>query len=180
MILRWACTPPGEISPIRWQMPPLACNFSISPVIAGLVARLPSAIATPIRGRSCMSDTAGADIGVADLGVAHLALRQPDIEPRRAQEGEGRLQQADRTTASPACRIALSAASSRHPQPSRMTNMTGRRWLGCRHGALPMARRDLSGQVSDPDGAVSARRHPGIQHGLRVARLEPGHLFLEP
>ena len=34
-----------------------------------------------------VDDAAGADVEVTDLGVAHLALGQPDGEPRRAQLG---------------------------------------------------------------------------------------------
>ena len=82
----WECTPPGETSPIRWQVPPDAFSFAISLVSAGTWARLRSARLADAR-QLLHHDASGADVQMADLGIAHLTVRQPDIEAGGAQEG---------------------------------------------------------------------------------------------
>ena len=81
------CTPPGETRPIRWQVPPDALSFAISPVSAGARAMLPSCDGLADARQFLHHHAAGADVQVADLGVAHLAVRQPDIAAGGVQEG---------------------------------------------------------------------------------------------
>ena len=72
---------------------------------------------------------AGADVEMPDLGIAHLARRQADIAGRRcAGRRAGRSPTGGRRSGVRAWRTALSAASSRQPQPSRITSITGRRF----------------------------------------------------
>ena len=81
------CTPPGDIRPIRWQVPPDALQLrdqvgerrraGEAAVLGGLAdAR-----------QFLHHHAAGADVQVADLGIAHLAVRQADIAAGGAQEG---------------------------------------------------------------------------------------------
>ena len=79
-------TPPGETSPIRWQVPPVFFSASTSAVKAGRLgdAAVRHGVADPHQ--FLLHHAAGADIQVPDLGVAHLALRQPDVAAGGVQE----------------------------------------------------------------------------------------------
>ena len=66
---------------------------------------------------------------MADLGIAHLAVRQADVAgPRCAGSACGQVAHSRSKVGVRAWRTALSAASSRQPQPSRITSITGRRF----------------------------------------------------
>ena len=114
-------------------------------------------------------DAAGADIEVADLGIAHLARRQADVAAGGAQERARAVAQSRSKVGVLACRMALSAASSRQPQPSSTTSITGRRFC-MRSRSLP---EKSEGVLGDHGAIVNRRRNvraAGAWAGLDLRR----------
>ena len=95
---------------------------------AGCCAISPLAMASPMRGRSCITTRPAPMLRWPTSELPIWPVRQADVAAGRcAGARAGRRPRAGRNWACCAWRTALSAVSSRQPQPSRMTSITGRR-----------------------------------------------------
>ena len=118
---------PGTAGRRRWQVPPDARRASMNRSQGG-IRRQRTVRDGGVDARQILQDYAARpDIEMSDLGIAHLPLGQADIgaEGPSAAPGGGRASAASKTGVW-ACWTALSATSSRRPQPSRITSITGR------------------------------------------------------
>ena len=76
-------TPPSETRPIRCRRPRgEATARSQAARRASFSKKLPSATASSIRARSCLTIEPGPEVEVADLGVTHLPRGQTDVAAR--------------------------------------------------------------------------------------------------
>ena len=142
----WACTPPGDSNPIRWQVPALAARLSARRPRTGLCARV-AVGQGGVNARQILDHyPPGADIHMPDFGIAHLAGRQPDVAGGGVEEGVGAL---------------------------RHKLVPGRR-LGQRDGVVvALGARPPAVQDAQHDGA---RRRPlgyGFGHGANICRNRP-------
>ena len=119
---------------------------------------------------------AGADVEMADLGIAHLAVAAGRPRGRRcAGTRAARCAHSRSKVGVLAWRMALSAVSSRQPQPSSTTSMTGRRFcLDASHRRLDSdERRQGQSRLWCPGrGAAQAKRSDALQTRDRSIRWD--------
>lgn len=171
------CTPPSEMRPIMWQGAARGLELRDQSVERRRLLDLVRRDGVSDARQVLHDDAAGADVEMADLGIAHLAVGQTDILAGGAR-GHGHDAHRASKLGLLACRTALSALSSRHPQPSRIASITGR--FFCMSNVFPFARADGGGVETDsapighecerfaglPTGGQSGRR--GGRPAMRV------------
>ena len=151
------CTPPGETRPMRWQAPPDVFKRAIRSVSAG--ARSISWLATArlIRGNSCITTRPAPILRCPTSELPICPSGRPTSSPDVCSRLCGQLPHRRSNTGVFACSTALSAGSSRHPQPSRMTSITGRRCCIFGFHAFGRDGRDPSGSLCRRESARVVR-----------------------
>ena len=138
-------------------------------------------------GQILQHETAGADVEMSDLGIAHLPRRQADVPPDVCKKAWGQVAHKRSKLGVRACRMALSAASSRQPQPSSTTSITGRRFCistfpyspalpACIRPAATALRR-LCGIAASSSTSAAARRDRAAMWN-RAFRVTPARFLL--
>ena len=113
---------------MRWQRPPLCRSRSISPMSAGARLISPIAIASVMRGRSCITRRPAPILRCPTSELPICPSGRPTSLPDVRRKACGQVAHSRSKLGVRACRTALSAGSSRQPQPSSTTSMTGRRF----------------------------------------------------
>ena len=122
----WEWTPPGDISPIKWQVPFVSLSLLISSTSVGFFSRLPSLIARSIFGKSCIT-TRPAPRFVCPTSEFPICpsgspTSYPDVSTKQCGQVASRLCQLGVCP----CSMALSGVTfARYPQPSRINSITG-------------------------------------------------------
>ena len=124
------CTPPGETRPTRWQVPPLCRSRAIRSRSAGAFSISRSAIASVMRGRSCITRRPAPMLRCPTSELPIWPGGRPTSLPDVCRKARGQVAHRRSKLGVRAWRTALSAASSRQPQPSNTTSITGRRCCG--------------------------------------------------
>ena len=122
----WECTPPGDIRPIRWQVPPLSFRVSIIATSALASAIEPSSTALSMRGNSCITTRPAPRFMWPTSELPICPSGRPTSRPEALSVVIGQVATSRSQLGVSARATALSEDSVRRPQPSRMHRTTGR------------------------------------------------------
>ena len=109
-------------------MPPVSRRRWIRACMAGALSMSPCAIASLMRGRSCITSRPAPMLRCPTSEFPICPGGSPTSLPDVRRKAWGQLAHSRSNVGVCACRMALSAASSRQPQPSSTTSITGRRF----------------------------------------------------
>ena len=119
-------TPPGDRRPSRWAAPPLFRIAAMKAAKRSFLANEPSAIAWSMRGSSCITTRPAPRFMCPTSELPICPLGRPTNSSLASSSAWG-LERMNRSQFGVAAmRMALSGASLRWPQPSRMHSTTGR------------------------------------------------------
>ncbi len=122
----WAWTPPGEARPARCAVPPLSFRAAMNSASAGLAAKLPSAMALSMRGRSIQTMRPAPMLVWPTSELPIWPSGRPTSWPCAASWACGQVVQMRSKLGVAACATALPSREGLRPQPSRMHSTTGR------------------------------------------------------
>ena len=153
---------------MTWQVPPVCRRRSIRSLSAGVRSMSPPAIAALMRGKSCSTRRPAPMLRCPTSELPICPDGRPTSSPDVCKKACGQVAHKWSKLGVRAWRMALSAASSRQPQPSSTTSITGRRFCISTFPRSPCLTGGAEIAIARNDGASSGC--VGLRHHRQPAR----------